>query len=65
LDGTEMTKKQLKTLLLGFLFQFPLIFTLQFGVHFLTGLSMWWCLPISFVLIVMYDFGGVIMWGEK
>jgi hypothetical protein len=60
-----MTKKQLKTLLLGLPFQFPLIFTLQFGVRFLTGLSILWCFPIAVVLCVMYDVGGVIMEGEK
>jgi hypothetical protein len=60
-----MTKKQLKTLLLGLPFQFPLIFTLQFGVHFLTGLSILWCIPIAVVITVMYDVGGVIMEGEK
>jgi hypothetical protein len=60
-----MTKKQLKTLLLGLLFQFPLIFTIQFGVHFLTGLSMLWCVPIAVVLCLMYDVGGMILWGEK
>jgi hypothetical protein len=65
LDGTEMTKKQLKNILLGFLLQFPLIVALQNGVSFLTGLSILWCVPISVVLIVMYDSGGSIMRDEK
>jgi len=63
-----MTKLQRKNILLALPLlplQFPLIVTLQFGVHFLTGLSMWWCLPISFVIIVMYDVGDKIMWGEE
>jgi hypothetical protein len=60
-----MTKLQRKKLLLGLPFQFPLIFTLQFGVHFLTGLSILWCIPIAVVLTVMYDVGGVIMEGEE
>jgi hypothetical protein len=60
-----MTKLQRKTLLLGLLFQFPLIFALQFGVHFLTGLSMLWCVPIAVVLCLMYDVGGMILWGEE
>jgi len=60
-----MTKKQRKTLhwtsfLLGLLFQFPLIVALQFGVHFLTGLSILWCIPIAVVLCLMYDVGGMI-----
>ena len=60
-----MTKKQLKNLLLGFLFQFPLLYALQFGVHFLTGFSMWWCVPISVVLYVMYYVGENIMRGDE
>jgi hypothetical protein len=49
-----MIKLQRKTLLLGFLFQFPLIVALQNGVRFLTGLGILWCVPIAFVLVVMY-----------
>lgn len=48
---------KLKNTLLAFLLQFPLMFALVFGVHFLTGLSVWWCVPIAFVLDLMYYFG--------
>jgi hypothetical protein len=60
-----MTKKQLKNILLGFPLQFPLLYALQFGVSFLTGLSILWCIPISVVLIVMYDVGENIMRGDE
>jgi hypothetical protein len=60
-----MTKKQLKNILLGFPLQFPLLYALQFGVYFLTGLGLWWCVLISVVLIVMYDAGGSIMRDEE
>ena len=57
---------KLKNLLLAFPLQVPLMFALVFGVHFLTGLSIWWCVPISFVLDVMYDVGErIISGGEK
>ena len=56
-----MTNKKFKSiledLLLSFPFQIPLMFTLVLGVHFLTRLSIWWCVPISFVLNIMYDIG--------
>ena len=48
---------KLKNLLLAFILQFPLLVAVVFGVHFLTGLSIWWCVPIAFVLDVMYYAG--------
>ena len=60
-----MTKIKLKNLLLGLLFQFPLIVALQNGVRFLTGLSLLWCVPITIILIMIYNAGEKIMWGEK
>jgi hypothetical protein len=60
-----MTKIKLKNLLLGLPFQFPLLYALQFGVSFLTGLSILWCIPISVVLIVMYYVGENIMRGDE
>ena len=53
-DTREM---KLKNTLLAFPLQFPLLFALVFGVHNLTGLSIWWCVPIAFVLDWMYYFG--------
>ena len=60
-----MTKLQLINRLIGFLYQLPLLYALQDGVRFLTGLSILWCIPISVVLIVMYNVGGVIMEDEE
>jgi hypothetical protein len=50
-----MTKIKLKNFLLTLSLQAPLMVVLVFGVHFLTGLSILWCVPIAFVLNVMYD----------
>jgi hypothetical protein len=50
-------------LALALLLQFPLTFAVVFGVHFLTGLSIWWCVPIAFVLDMMYYFGENIRRG--
>lgn len=43
--------------LFSFLFQYPLLFVLCYGVKILTGLSVWYYAPIAFVLVLMYDFG--------
>ena len=56
---------KLKNTLLAFPLQFPLLVALVFGVHFLTGLSIWWCVPIAFVLDVMYDAGETIKRGGE
>ena len=58
------TEMKLKNTLLAFPLQFPLFVVLVFGVHNLTGLSIWWCVPISFVLDWMYYFGENIRRGE-
>jgi hypothetical protein len=63
-SNNTRTEMKLKNLLLAFPLQVPLMFALVFGVHFLTGLSIWWCVPIAFVLDVMYDAGENIMRGE-
>lgn len=48
---------RLRNILLAFPLQFPLMFALVFGIQFLTGLSIWWCVPIAFVLDLMYYVG--------
>ena len=48
---------KLKNTLLVYILQFPLLYFLVFGVHNLTDLSIWWCVPIAFVLDLMYYFG--------
>ena len=64
-SGYKLNPEKLKNLLLAFPLQVPLMFALVFGVHFLTGLSIWWCVPIAFVLDVMYDAGENIRRGEE
>ena len=44
-----MTEPQ-EIIINDFPLQVPLMFAVVFGVHFLTGLSIWWCYPIAFVL---------------
>lgn len=55
---------KLKNTLLAFPFQFPLMFALVFGVQCLTGLSIWWCVPIAFALDMMYYVGENVRRGE-
>jgi hypothetical protein len=64
-SGYKLNPEKLKNLLLAFPLQVPLMSALVFGVHFLTGLSIWWCIPIAFVLDVMYDAGENIRRGEE
>ena len=55
---------KLKNILLALLLQSPLLYVLVFGVHNLTDLNIWWCVPISVVLDWMYYFGENIRRGE-
>jgi hypothetical protein len=55
---------KLKNTLLAFPLQVPLLVAVVFGVHFLTGLSIWWCAPIAFVLDLMYYAGDNIRRGR-
>jgi uncharacterized membrane protein len=48
---------KLKNTLLAFPLQFPLMFVLVFGVHSLTDLNIWWCVPITIGIVFMYNFG--------
>jgi hypothetical protein len=49
-----MTKIKLKNLLLPVPYHIPLLVLLTQATHILTGLSILWCAPIAFVLVVMY-----------
>jgi hypothetical protein len=49
-----MIKKQLKNLLRPVPYHLPLLVLLTQATHILTGLSIWWCVPIAFVLVVLY-----------
>lgn len=55
---------KLKNTLLAYILQFPLLYVLVFGLDNLTDLSIWWCVPIAFVLDMMYYFGENLRRGE-
>ena len=55
---------KLKNTLLAYILQFPLLYVLVFGVQNLTDLSIWWCVPIAFVLDLMYYVGETHRRGE-
>jgi len=46
--------------IISFLFQFPLYYVLVNGLVALTGLSIWWCIPISTVIGLSYDIGEMV-----
>jgi hypothetical protein len=51
----------LKNTLLAFLLQLPVYYVLVNGLAAITGLSVWWCIPICVVIGLMYDIGEMIM----
>ena len=55
---------KLKNTLLALPLQFPLLFMSVWGVYYLTGISIWWCVPIAFVLDLMYYAGDNIRRGR-
>jgi hypothetical protein len=59
------TEMKLKNTLLAYILQFPLLYVLVFGVQNLTDLSIWWCVPIAFVLDLMYYAAENIRRGEE
>ncbi len=42
---------------ISLLLQFPVYYVLVNGLASLTGLAIWWCVPITVVIILMYDIG--------
>jgi hypothetical protein len=55
---------KLKNTLLSYILEIPLLYVLVFGVHNLTDLNIWWCVPIAFVMNLLYDAGERIRRGE-
>jgi hypothetical protein len=45
---------------ISFLLQFPLYCVLINGLESLTGLSVWWCVPIGVVIGLCYDIGEMM-----
>lgn len=44
----------------SFLLQLPLYCVLMSGLEALSGLSVWWCMPICGVAVLSYDIGEMI-----
>jgi len=44
----------------SFLLQFPVYYIIVNGLAALTGLSVWWCIPICVVVMLSYDIGEMI-----
>ena len=45
---------------ISYLIQFPLYYVLVNGLAALTGLSVWWCVPIGVVIGLCYDIGEMV-----
>jgi len=46
--------------LISFLLQFPLYYVVVNGLAALTGLNIWWCVPICVVIALLYDIGEMV-----
>jgi hypothetical protein len=46
--------------IISFLLQFPVYYIVANGLGALTGLSVWWCIPICVVVMLSYDIGEII-----
>lgn len=45
---------------ISFLLQFPAYYIVVNGLAALTGLSVWWCVPICVVVMLSYDIGEMV-----
>ena len=46
--------------IISLLLQFPVYYIIVNGLAALTGLSVWWCIPICVVVMLSYDVGEMI-----
>jgi len=46
--------------IISFLLQLPLYYVLVNGLTALTGISIWWCIPICTVIGLSYDIGEMV-----
>lgn len=44
-------------LIISFLLQLPLFFVVANGIVELTGINIWWTIPICILIVVCYDIG--------
>jgi hypothetical protein len=49
---------------ISLLLQFPVYYVLVNGLAALTGLDIWWRVPITIAIVFMYNFGENIRRGE-
>jgi hypothetical protein len=49
---------------ISLLLKYPVFYVLVNGLAALTGLAIWWCVPITIGIVFMYDFGETIRRGE-
>jgi hypothetical protein len=47
-------------LIISYLIQYPLYYVVVNGLAALTGLNIWWCVPIGVVIGMSYDIGEMM-----
>lgn len=52
-------------ILISYLLQFPIYFVAVNGFAALTGLNIWWGVPVTVIIMIMYDIGESIRKGRN
>lgn len=50
--------------IIGFLLYLPLFYVVVNGLSLLTGLNIWWSIPLGTLIILSYDFGEMLRRGD-
>ena len=50
--------------IISFLIQYPLYYVVVNGLSLLTGWNIWWSIPLSILIILSYDIGGIPRRGD-
>jgi hypothetical protein len=46
--------------IISFLIKYPLYYVVVNGLSLLTGWNVWWCVPLSIIIILSYNIGEMI-----
>ena len=52
--------KDLMNYLISFLLKFPVFYIVVNGLAALTGLNIWWCVPICVIVMLSYDISEMV-----
>ena len=50
--------------IISFLIKYPLYYVVVNGLSLITGLNIWWCVPLCVLIVLSYDIGEMIRRGD-